>query len=247
LALSPLKNGTLFTCCFDCLYYVIFFFNLVKQNKMKKTAVVATATKTKATANVPQLKSKALANNSQPAAATKAPEANYEEDIWELKAPPMKGRTATGRGRTSQLPTYNTATCNYNDWREWGKFIANGMMRTSKEADGSIKAWAVEGEIIAKHVQNRNLDYMPETSQKYGGFVVATEENIPAVIKNIDDFYNDPVNEGIKVFFGILPEFPLTHPVASAPAIKNTGLVVTGNKNQNVRKLAQRLLAEIGE
>lgn len=161
--------------------------------------------------------------------------AAQQEDVDFDMAMPL-ARSGSGRGRRTRVATYNVAICNYNDWRTFGKWIANGLARTKADGEGGILFGHVEGEIIAGHVQNRNLDYVSENAQKYGGFVVCAEADIPAVIKNIEDFYNDPINEGVKIMFRILPEFPLTHPVSSNQPIKNTGMVATAGKGKTAQR-----------
>lgn len=174
-------------------------------------------------------------------AAKVAPVKEQEEIVEYLKKVPMVNRATRGRSTTSQ-PTYRVAECNYNNWREWGKYIANGLARTTKNGE-VIEMGYVDGPVIARHVQNRNLADMQniEGVQAYGGFVVATEENIPAVVKNIEDFYADPINAGVKNFFNILPEFPATHQ-EETPAPQ---AAVTASKKSGSAK--QKLLALINE
>ena len=157
--------------------------------------------------------------------------------------------------RTSRsIPTYLVAECNYNDWRVWGKYIANGWAVPSVNKQNELEigySKPADAVVVARHIQNRNLAQQAPgiaagSLQKYDGYVITQEQDIPAVLANIAAFYKqvDKLKAEIKEMFTVLTKFTLTHPAkhyeisntavattAAAPARKNAQGNTKGNSN----------------
>ena len=208
---------------------------------MKKVTVVANATgKNKTAAANKAVRQIAAPAKSNVIMLKPAPRAKTQADVEEAEESLRTSRS---------IPTYLVADCNYNDWREWGKYIANGWAVPSVNKQNELEIGYTKPEdavAVARHIQNRNLDQMKAgiaagSVQKYDGYVIAQEGDIQTVINNINAFYKavHKLNGEMKEMFTVLPKFTLTHPAKHTEISNTTVTAAPARNNKNNSAPAQ--------
>ena len=174
------------------------------------------------------------AGASAPAAGASAPASDATADAGATgKKPPMAKKEKKiplkngSRGRGASIPLHlavKVAECSYGHYATaCAKEIAEGYYnRTAgKPWDADMKYAPKDARRLVGHIKLKDLAEktgdisIDPTGKSHAGYIFCLPADVPAVVKNINDFYNAPENAVYDNMFKILP---LAMPVITLPA-----------------------------